>query len=197
MLSRHDAAVRSPLLAARGRLRWRLYDVLESGAVFVITRKLSPGDPGTANDVGSQQETSIHNKGDMPERTFAPRRGPAVSSVARARVSLTVPYYTTIAAPILLGIAGHIALEPTANGSATDIAQFLNPLTIIGLAILSSPPSATSWPLKRFQSQSPSPRASYAVVAVLAHILWNEPLGWPQVAGIVMIRGGVLLVRQH
>jgi len=39
--------------------------------------------------------------------------------------------------------------------------------------------------------------ASYAVVAVRAHILWNEPLGWPQMAGIVMIGGGVLLVRQH
>jgi hypothetical protein len=96
MLSRHDAAVRSPL-AARGRLRWRLGDVLEYGAVFVmvITCKLSPGDPGTANDVRSQRETSIHNKGDMPERTFAPRQGPAVGSVARARVSLMVPYYPT------------------------------------------------------------------------------------------------------
>jgi hypothetical protein len=47
MLSRHDAAVRSPLLAARGRLRWRLCDVLECGAVFVmvITQKLSSGGP--------------------------------------------------------------------------------------------------------------------------------------------------------
>jgi hypothetical protein len=108
-----------------------------------------------------------------------------------------VPNHTSIAAPILLGIAGQIALKSAANGSATVIAQVLNPLMIIGLTILSSPPSATSWPLKRFQSQSPSPRASYAVVAVLAHILWNEPLGWPQMAGIVMIGGGVLLVRQH
>jgi hypothetical protein len=58
MLLRHDAAVRSPLLAARGQLRWRLCDVLEYGAVFVmvITRKLSPGDPGAANDVRSQRE---------------------------------------------------------------------------------------------------------------------------------------------
>ena len=48
-----------------------------------------------------------------------------------------VLYYTSIAALILLGIAGQIALNSTANGSATVIAQFLNPLTIIGLAILS------------------------------------------------------------
>jgi len=128
----------------------------------------------------------------MPERTFAPRQGPAVGSVARARVSLMVPYYTRIAAPILLGIAGQIALKSAANVSATVIAQFLNPLMIIGLTILSSPPCATSWPSKRFQSQSPSLGATQS-----SHILWNEPLGWPQMAGIVMIGGGVLLVRQH
>jgi drug/metabolite transporter (DMT)-like permease len=97
-----------------------------------------------------------------------------------------VPDYTSIAAAILLGIAGQNALKSAANGSATVIAQFLNPLTIIGLAILSSRPS------KRFQSQSPSLGATRS-----SHILWNEPLGWPQMAGIVMIGGGVLLVRQH
>jgi hypothetical protein len=43
-----------------------------------------------------------------------------------------VPDYTSIAAAILLGIAGQIALKSAANGSATVIAQFLNPLTIIG-----------------------------------------------------------------
>jgi hypothetical protein len=59
-----------------------------------------------------------------------------------------VPDYTSIAAAILLGIAGQIALKSAANGSATVIAQFLNPLTIIGLAILSSTPSATFWPSK-------------------------------------------------
>jgi drug/metabolite transporter (DMT)-like permease len=43
----------------------------------------------------------------------------------------------------------------------------------------------------------PSVAASYAVVAVLAPVLWNEPLGWPQLAGIVLIGGGVLLIHQY
>ena len=161
---------------------------------MVITRKLSPGDPGTVNYVRSQRETSIHNRGDMPQRTFAPRRGPAVGSVARARVSLMVPYYTRIAAPILLGIAGQIALKSAANGSATVIAQFLNPLTIIGLAIYFFAALCYILALKKIPVSvafPPGVDASYAVVAVLAHILWNEPLGWPQMAGIVMIGGGV------
>ena len=37
----------------------------------------------------------------------------------------------------------------------------------------------------------------YAIVAVLAHALWNEPLGWPQLGGIVLIGSGVLLMHQH
>jgi hypothetical protein len=43
----------------------------------------------------------------------------------------------------------------------------------------------------------PSVSASYAVIAVLAHILWNEPLGWTQIGGILLISSGVLLIHQH
>ncbi len=43
----------------------------------------------------------------------------------------------------------------------------------------------------------PSVAASYAVVAVIAHLLWNEPLGWPQLGGILLIGGGILLIHQH
>jgi small multidrug resistance pump len=43
----------------------------------------------------------------------------------------------------------------------------------------------------------PSVAASYAVTAVLAHVLWDEPLGWPQLIGILLIGGGVLLIHQH
>jgi hypothetical protein len=93
----------------------------------------------------------------MPQRTFAPRRGPAVGLVARARVSLMLPDYTSIAVAILLGFAGQIALKSAANGSATLIAQFLNPQTIIGLAIYFFAYILAS---KRFQSRSPFPRGS-------------------------------------
>jgi hypothetical protein len=44
-------------------------------------------------------------------------------------------YYTSLVAAILLGIAGQIALKSAAEGSATVSAQFLNPLTMIGLAV--------------------------------------------------------------
>ena len=104
-------------------------------------------------------------------------------------------YYTSLAAAIMLGIAGQIAAE----ASATITAQFLNPLTMIGLAVYIVAALCYILALKRIPVSVafPSVAASYAVVAVLAHILWNEPLGWPQLAGIVLIGSGILLIHQH
>src|SRR5207302_3147629 len=108
-------------------------------------------------------------------------------------------YYTSLVAAILFGIAGQIALKSAAEGSATITAQFLNPLTIIGLAIYIVAALCYILALKKIPVSIafPSVAASYAVVAVLAHLLWNEPLGWPQLAGIVLIGSGVLLIHQN
>jgi drug/metabolite transporter (DMT)-like permease len=38
--------------------------------------------------------------------------------------------------------------------------------------------------------------ASYAIVAVLAHILWKEPLGWAQLGGIALIGAGIIAIHQ-
>jgi multidrug transporter EmrE-like cation transporter len=108
-------------------------------------------------------------------------------------------YYTSLTAAILLGIAGQIALKSAANASATIITQFLNPLTMVGLAVYIFAALCYILALKKIPVSIafPSVAASYAVVAVVAHILWNEPLGWPQMTGIVLIGGGVLLIHQH
>jgi undecaprenyl phosphate-alpha-L-ara4N flippase subunit ArnE len=108
-------------------------------------------------------------------------------------------YYTSLVAAILLGIAGQIALKSAANGSATLVAQFLNSLTIIGFAVYIIAALCYIVALKRIPVSIafPSVSASYAIIAVLAHIFWNEPLGWTQIAGILLISGGVLLVHQH
>jgi multidrug transporter EmrE-like cation transporter len=108
-------------------------------------------------------------------------------------------YYSSLVAAILLGIAGQIALKSAAEGSATVTAQFLNPLTIVGLAVYIVAALCYILALKKIPVSIafPSVAASYAVVAVLAHVLWNEPLGRPQLAGIVLIGGGVLLIHQY
>jgi multidrug transporter EmrE-like cation transporter len=108
-------------------------------------------------------------------------------------------YYTSLVAAILLGCAGQIALKSAAEASPTVIAQFLNPLTMVGLAVYIVAALCYILAIKKIPVSIafPSVAASYAVVAVLAHVLWNEPLGWPQLMGIVLIGSGVLLIHQH
>ena len=108
-------------------------------------------------------------------------------------------YYASLTAAILIGIAGQIALKSGANGSATVVAQFLNPLTMIGLALYVMAAGCYVVALKKIPVSVafPSVAVSYAAVAILAHLLWNEPLGWPQLAGIALIGSGVLLIHQH
>ena len=109
------------------------------------------------------------------------------------------PYYTSLLAAILIGIAGQIALKSGANGSTSIAAQFLNFSTIIGLALYVVAALFYVVALQKIPVSIafPSAAASYAIVAILAHVLWNEPLGWPQMTGIVLIGSGVLLIHQH
>jgi small multidrug resistance pump len=114
-------------------------------------------------------------------------------------LSLRAPYYTSLAVAILLGIAGQIALKSAANGAATVIAQFLSPLTIIGLVVYLFSALCYIVAIKKIPISIafPSVSASYAIVAMLAHIFWNEPFGWPQIAGILLIGSGILVIHQH
>lgn len=109
------------------------------------------------------------------------------------------PYYFSLAAAVLFGVAGQIALKSGAEGSQTIAAQFINPLTLLGLGAYALAAVCYIIALKRIAVSVafPSVAASYAVVAVIAHLLWNEPLGWPQWGGLALIAGGILLIHAH
>ena len=108
-------------------------------------------------------------------------------------------YYVSLAAAILFGIAGQIALKSAAIGAATVTAQIVNPLTIIGIMIYFVAALCYIVALNKIPVSVafPSVAASYAVVVVLAHLLWNEPLGWAQLGGILLIGSGIFLIHQH
>ena len=112
---------------------------------------------------------------------------------------LVAIYYISLACAVLFGIAGQIALKSAAVGSASVAAQLVNPLTVAGFGIYVFAAFCYIIALNKIPVSVafPSVAASYAVVAVIAHLLWNEPLGWPQLGGIVLIGGGVLLIHQH
>jgi small multidrug resistance pump len=108
-------------------------------------------------------------------------------------------YYANLVAGILLGIVGQLVLKSAATEAVTITAQFLNPLTMVGFALYVAAAIFYILALRKIPVSTafPSVAASYAVVAALAHFLWNEPLGWAQIIGIVLISGGVLLIHQH
>src|SRR5207302_8488133 len=87
-------------------------------------------------------------------------------------------YYTSLVAAISLGIAGQIALKSAAEGSATVAAQFLNPLTMIGLAVYILAALCDILALKKILVSIAflSVAARSAVVAVLAPVLRTDPL---------------------
>ena len=87
----------------------------------------------------------------------------------------------------------------SSDRSPTLAAQFFDPLTIIGFGIYVL--AALLYIVARKEIPVsvafPSVAASYAVVAIIAHLLWNEPFGWQQFGGLVLIGGGILLIHQH
>lgn len=108
-------------------------------------------------------------------------------------------YYLSLVCAVLFGIAGQIALKSGAVAAPSLAAQFLNPLTIVGFGIYVLAALCYIVALNKIPVSVafPSVAASYAIVAVIAHLLWNEPLGWPQFGGIALIGGGILLIHQH
>jgi small multidrug resistance pump len=108
-------------------------------------------------------------------------------------------YYVFLVGAIILGVAGQIALKSAALAAPTVMAQFLSPLTLIGFAIYVFAAIGYIVALKKIPVSVafPSVAASYVVVAIIAHLLWDEPFGWPQIAGLVLIGGGILLIHQH
>jgi drug/metabolite transporter (DMT)-like permease len=107
-------------------------------------------------------------------------------------------YKASLAVAILLGVAGQIALKSGANRAANLADQFLQPLTLIGFAVYVAAALCYIVALKKIPVSVafPSVSASYAIVAVLAHFLWAEPLAWPQIAGIALIGSGVMIIHQ-
>ena len=105
--------------------------------------------------------------------------------------------YIALAAAILIGVLGQLLLKTGADGAGDGVlAQFLNPFTIGGLAAYGVGAICYILAIKRIPVSIafPSVALSYVLVAIAAHLLWQEALGWQQFAGIGLIAAGILVL---
>jgi len=106
-------------------------------------------------------------------------------------------YYGALAIGILAGIGGQILLK--AGADAPDfVSQLMRPSTLLGLALYGSAAFLYIIALRKIPVSVafPSVSLSYAIVAVAGHFLFGEPFGLKQIAGILLIVGGVALINQ-
>jgi small multidrug resistance pump len=104
--------------------------------------------------------------------------------------------YGALATAILIGVLGQLLLKTGSERADGFISQFLNPYTIAGLAAYGVGAIAYIIAIKRIPISIafPSVALSYVLVAVAAHFLWQEALGWQQMTGIALIASGILVL---
>jgi small multidrug resistance pump len=109
-----------------------------------------------------------------------------------------LPFYAALLAAITFGVFGQILLKTGAERTSGMIAQFLDPFTVVGLGAYALAAVFYIVAIKKIPLTLafPSVSLSYVAVAVIAHYLWGEPLGWPQFAGIALIAGGIFFLHQ-
>ncbi len=109
------------------------------------------------------------------------------------------PYYAALGAGILLGVGGQVLLKSGAGtGTDTFIQQVLRPHTLIGLALYGLAAFLYIVALRKLAVSVAflTGSLSYALVAVLGYVMFDEPFGLSKIAGLVLIMAGVWLVHQ-
>ena len=108
-----------------------------------------------------------------------------------------LPYYGILALAIVSGVIGQVLLKSGA-GADSFLRQMLAPHTLIGLFFYGVAAILYIIVLRKIPVSVafPSVSLSYVVVAIFAHLVWHEPLGFYQIAGLVLIVGGVILINQ-
>jgi len=105
--------------------------------------------------------------------------------------------YGALAAAILIGVVGQLLLKTGAERTANGVlAQLLDPFTLGGLAAYGLGAIFYILAIKRIPVSIafPSVAISYVLVAIAAHLLWQEALGWQQFTGIGLIAAGILVL---
>lgn len=107
------------------------------------------------------------------------------------------PYYFSLFTSILIGVVGQIAIKSgSLNSGQTSGVGLFQPYIIVGLLCYGCSALFYIYSLKQIPLSVafPSVSVSYVMVVLIAHFLWNEPLGIQQVMALLLILSGVFLL---
>ena len=118
-----------------------------------------------------------------------------------APVDMTASPYISLALSIALGVVGQILLKMGAKNAHTIVELFVNFNTyiVIGLIVyfISALLYISALTHIRLSVAFPAVSISYFAVAYLAHLIWDEPFGWPQIVGLVLIGVGLAMIARQ
>lgn len=105
--------------------------------------------------------------------------------------------YACLFIAILIGVGGQLTLKTgSLSAAAAGTSPFFHPITILGLAAYFISALFYIYSLKRIPVSVafPSVSLSYVAVALLAHLIWQEPIHWQHIFAFVFIISGVCLL---
>jgi small multidrug resistance pump len=106
------------------------------------------------------------------------------------------PHWVALFGALIVGVIGQILLKTGAAAPGSVLEQVFRPTTLAGLALYGGGAFLYLYALRGIPISVafPSAAAQYVVVAVVGWLVWAEPVGFRQMAGLALIVCGVLLL---
>jgi small multidrug resistance pump len=104
--------------------------------------------------------------------------------------------WAALGAAICISVTGQLLLKAGAVSAGGIVAQFLRWQTVIGLGCYGAAALFYILAIRRIPISVAMPMValSYAVIAMIGHVVWNEPMTRIHVAGIALICAGVVVL---
>ncbi|MCC7428533.1 MAG: EamA family transporter [Alphaproteobacteria bacterium] len=105
-------------------------------------------------------------------------------------------YWLALGAAISVSVCGQLLLKAGTTAGGDFITQLFRWQTIIGLGCYGAGALFYIIAIRRIPISvaMPTVAMSYALIAALGYFVWNEPMSWQHVIGILMICAGVALL---
>lgn len=106
------------------------------------------------------------------------------------------PHYASLFAAIVVSATGQLLLKAGAGGTGGFFAQLFRPPTLLGLACYGCSAMLYIVALRAIPMSValPSTALSYAVIALLGFLVWNEPVSWNHAVALGLICTGVVML---